>query len=163
MLSLFEEKENLRKDRDKQEKKFKEMSEDRDKLKMRLKKYRARRKMFEPEQKTCKNCNREYLDSANFNWSCRTHQSEFGGEMWWCCGKIGKDAPGCKFSKHESKDDEDDLEDQRAEQDKEKEKDKDNEDKEREDLELQMRSQNVKCYSCKENGHKVIASTSFKL
>ena len=26
--------------------------------------------------------------------------------MWWCCGKRGKDQPGCKFSKHESKDDE---------------------------------------------------------
>jgi hypothetical protein len=31
--------------------------------------------------------------------------------MWWCCGKTSKDAPGCKFSKHESKEDEDeDLE-----------------------------------------------------
>jgi hypothetical protein len=39
------------------------------------------------------------MESENFNWSCRTHQSEFGGEMWWCCGKIGKDAIGCKFSK----------------------------------------------------------------
>ena len=30
-----------------------------------------------------------YLDSENYNWSCRTHTSEFGGEMWWCCGKAG--------------------------------------------------------------------------
>lgn len=30
--------------------------------------------------------------------------------MWWCCGKKQKDAPGCKFSKHEEKreDEEDD-------------------------------------------------------
>jgi len=28
--------------------------------------------------------------------------------MWWCCGKTGKDMPGCKFRKHESKEDEDD-------------------------------------------------------
>lgn len=27
--------------------------------------------------------------------------------MWWCCGKTMKDAPGCKFSKHVSKEDED--------------------------------------------------------
>jgi BTK motif len=27
--------------------------------------------------------------------------------MWWCCGKTSRDAPGCKFSKHESKEDED--------------------------------------------------------
>ena len=30
--------------------------------------------------------------------------------MWWCCGKRGKDQPGCRFSKHESKDDEDEDE-----------------------------------------------------
>lgn len=53
----------------------------------------------------CKNCCNEYNEKENFNWSCRMHQSEWGGEMWWCCGKRGKDAAGCKFSKHESKDD----------------------------------------------------------
>ena len=30
--------------------------------------------------------------------------------MWWCCGKPSKEAPGCKFSKHLSKEDEDDVE-----------------------------------------------------
>ena len=30
--------------------------------------------------------------------------------MWWCCGKIGKEAPGCKHGKHVSKEDEDDQE-----------------------------------------------------
>lgn len=28
--------------------------------------------------------------------------------MWWCCGKTDKDAHGCKFSKHESKEDDED-------------------------------------------------------
>ena len=37
----------IRKERDKLEKKLKELSEDRDKLKQRLKKYSARRKLFE--------------------------------------------------------------------------------------------------------------------
>lgn len=27
--------------------------------------------------------------------------------MWWCCGKRGKEALGCKYSKHVSKEDED--------------------------------------------------------
>jgi len=27
--------------------------------------------------------------------------------MWWCCGKPSKEAPGCKYSKHISKEDED--------------------------------------------------------
>jgi len=31
--------------------------------------------------------------------------------MWWCCGKSSKDALGCKFAKHASKDDEDEDED----------------------------------------------------
>ena len=57
--------------------------------------------------KLCKMCTREYHEKENFNWSCKTHKSEYGGEMWWCCGKKGKDSPGCKFSKHECKDDED--------------------------------------------------------
>jgi hypothetical protein len=52
------------------------------------------------------------METENFNWSCRTHQSEFGGELWWCCGKAGIQAIGCKFSKHESKDDDiDDIDD----------------------------------------------------
>ena len=32
--------------------------------------------------------------------------------MWWCCGKNSKDAPGCKYAKHLSKEDEDDVETQ---------------------------------------------------
>lgn len=27
--------------------------------------------------------------------------------MWWCCGKPSKEASGCKYSKHVSKEDED--------------------------------------------------------
>jgi len=34
--------------------------------------------------------------------------------MWWCCGKSSKDAPGCKFSKHFSKEDEDEDGNERA-------------------------------------------------
>ena len=56
------------------------------------------------DKKICKNCLKEYNESDNFNWSCRTHRSEFGGVIWWCCGKKNKDDPGCKFSQHESKD-----------------------------------------------------------
>lgn len=34
--------------------------------------------------------------------------------MWWCCGKTVKEAKGCKFAKHECKDDEDeDIDDQK--------------------------------------------------
>uniref|UniRef100_A0A0G4IAN3 CCHC-type domain-containing protein n=1 Tax=Chromera velia CCMP2878 TaxID=1169474 RepID=A0A0G4IAN3_9ALVE len=140
LVELFDQKETIRKELSKMDKKMREVNEDRDKLKQRLKKMRQRRRVFEQEQKVCKNCSREYMESENFNWSCRTHQSEFGGEMWWCCGKLGKDAAGCKFAKHESKDDDDELDEQ--------------EKKEKEEHERRLRNQNVRCFSCKETGHK---------
>jgi hypothetical protein len=31
--------------------------------------------------------------------------------MWWCCGKKVFNAPGCKFSKHEEKKDDEEDED----------------------------------------------------
>lgn len=58
----------------------------------------------------CRNCQKLYVDSDNFNWSCRVHLSEFNGEMWWCCGKSGITAPGCKAGKHLPKNDEYDEE-----------------------------------------------------
>jgi hypothetical protein len=36
--------------------------------------------------------------------------------MWWCCGKSSKDAPGCKFSKHEHIKDDEDGEEQKLDQ-----------------------------------------------
>jgi hypothetical protein len=62
--------------------------------------------VFPSDKRTCRHCGAEYTEAENFNWSCRTHQSEFGaGEIWWCCGKLGKDAIGCRFRKHVYKDD----------------------------------------------------------
>ncbi|KAF4701652.1 hypothetical protein FOZ63_013653, partial [Perkinsus olseni] len=143
IIDLFEEMNAIRKERDKIEKRMKDLQEDRDKLKQRLKKYYARRRLFELDQRTCKNCNKEYMESANFNWSCRTHQSEFGGELWWCCGKPGKDATGCKFAKHESKD-EDEYDDLLDDDDDEENGDtKDEGGKKKKNKSLQ----NVKCYS----------------
>lgn len=55
-------------------------------------------------------CTRDFNDKENFNWSCRTHRSEYSGEMWWCCGKTSKEALGCKYSKHKSKEEDDEDE-----------------------------------------------------
>ena len=33
--------------------------------------------------KACKNCQKEFFEFENFTWSCETHTSEYGGEMWW--------------------------------------------------------------------------------
>ena len=58
--------------------------------------------------------------------------------MWWCCGKIGKEQPGCKYSAHESKDDEDD-----DEMNDEQEGDK------------SQSKKYVRCTCCKEVGHTI--------
>lgn len=59
--------------------------------------------------------------------------------MWWCCGKTSKDASGCKYAKHFSKEDEDEeLVHQEGEA---------------EEANLLAKNKNVRCYCCKEKGH----------
>ena len=82
-------------------------------MRERIKKLKLRRGKYDNNLKICKNCGREYNEKENFAWSCRTHRSQWSGELWWCCGKTHKDTPGCKFAAHESKeeDEEDEQED----------------------------------------------------
>ena len=56
--------------------------------------------------KYCKNCGKEYTEQENYNWTCRVHKSEWNEEIYFCCGKTAEASLGCRFSKHESKDDE---------------------------------------------------------
>jgi hypothetical protein len=76
------------------------LDKERQKLRQRCIKLREKRGMFVKNLQVCMNCAKEYSEDANFNWSCRTHHSEYSGEMWWCCGKTKKEALGCKFKKH---------------------------------------------------------------
>ena len=108
------------------------------KLKQRIQKLKNKRFRIEDNQKICKKCGKEYLEKENYNWSCRTHTSEHTGEMYWCCGKTSKDAEGCKISKHECKEDD---EDEGGEQEN------------KEDQSKQLR--NVRCFCCKEIGHTI--------
>lgn len=66
-------------------------NEEKEKLKLRISKIMARKGNIDTLTKTCKKCTKEYKEKENFNWSCRTHQSDWGGEMWWCCGKREKE------------------------------------------------------------------------
>ncbi|CAI2385299.1 unnamed protein product [Moneuplotes crassus] len=86
---------------------MKGVTSERDKLKEKIQKLKNKRQRVDINQKMCKKCNKDFLESENYNWSCRTHTSEFT-VMYWCCGKSNKDAPGCTVGKHESRDDEDD-------------------------------------------------------
>ena len=94
---------------------------------------------YEGEMKTCKNCGKEFSERENFNWSCRVHRSDWGGEVWWCCGKRGFEQAGCKFSKHEVKiEGAEILKESGAT---------------REELERLKLLQKVKCRCCNEVGH----------
>jgi hypothetical protein len=99
-----EEKEKLTAESSKVEQKFKDLTDEYEKLRLKAKQNRLKRKMYgEEDEKVCKNCQRVFIESENYNWSCRRHQSEYSGEIYWCCGKAGKDTPGCKISRHETK------------------------------------------------------------
>ena len=78
---------------------------EREKMKQRIIKLKSRKGKVDQGIKMCKLCAQEFHEKENFNWSCRTHRGVYGGEMWWCCGKTKKSAPGCKFQKHVSKED----------------------------------------------------------
>ena len=107
-----EEKEKLTSELSKTEQNFKDLTDEYEKLRQKAKQYKLKRKMYgEEDEKVCKNCQRVFIESENYNWSCRRHQSEYSGEIYWCCGKSGKDTPGCKISRHESKEEDEEAED----------------------------------------------------
>ncbi len=58
---------------DKLDKKFRQTVDEKEKMRQRIVKMKVR-KITNPNQKLCKNCGREYLETENFNWSCRTHR-----------------------------------------------------------------------------------------
>jgi hypothetical protein len=74
----------------------------------------------EQEEHNCKACGKAFYEFDNFAWSCRMHRSEFGGQIWWCCGKEGRDSAGCQLRRHEAKNDEDRLIDQSADKQRKK-------------------------------------------
>ena len=117
---------------------MKSLVSEREKMKERIKKLRSRKGKFDSSSKICKNCGKDYNEKENFNWSCRTHRCEYSGEMWWCCGKEGKEAPGCLYAKHESKDEDEDEENE----------------KEKEAAEAEARMKQ-RCMCCKEIGHTI--------
>jgi hypothetical protein len=56
------------------EKQFNQVTNERDKLRIKISRLKMKKKNVDLNQKICKNCSREYLENENFNWSCRTHR-----------------------------------------------------------------------------------------
>ena len=77
-------------------------------LKIKMKQLQSKKNVTEnsADEKLCQRCKKVYRESDNFNWSCKIHFSTYSGEIWWCCGKKGESAPGCRSSKHECKEEE---------------------------------------------------------
>ena len=94
---------------------------------------KLRKGRWEAGGKVCRKCGQDYNEANNFNWSCRTHPSEYSGEIYWCCGKRGKLTPGCKFQKHEQPDD-----------------------GEEDEIQL-VPEEKLRCMCCKTFGHKIEA------
>jgi hypothetical protein len=90
-----------------------------------------KRKRFDPTCQVCRKCNKAYEEKDNFNWSCRMHRSEWGGTMWWCCGKTQLHALGCNARKHSPM-----------------------KDGESEEEELDNAENKKRCYVCREKGHE---------
>ena len=72
------------------------------------------KKSVDINQQFCCLCKQEFIEKQNFNWSCCTHRSEWGGTMWWCCGKTNQNAKGCKYQKHVCKQTQDEREDHKG-------------------------------------------------
>lgn len=98
---LIEEKEIYRKQLLESEKRYSEAAEE---LK-RLKFLKKKSKKAQNDELFCGKCLKTYFESENFNWSCRTHQSQISNDHYWCCNKTGKDTSGCIISKHITKED----------------------------------------------------------
>ena len=132
LSSLTEEKESAAHSLEKTERKMKEILDENQRLRQKMKNNWMRRKANEATDQICRVCQKMYNEAENFNWSCRTHFGDFGGEMWWCCGKPGREAPGCKVTKHVSKEDDDPDSDDSSD----------------------AMNFTIQCSSCKEIGHK---------
>ena len=137
LSGTIEQREEYRSKLSKLEKTYKDLTESYDKMRQKLKQWKQRGKQFgDGEEKTCMKCRKTFTESENYNWSCKVHTGAYSGEMFWCCGKKGKEAVGCQSSKHVAKEeDEDEGLDGGKEDDKQK-------------------YANSKCSSCKEIGHK---------
>ena len=60
----------------------------------------------------CFKCHHSYKPEDNTNWACQIHPSEWGGQLWWCCGKNSIKAPGCKRARHMTREEQDKMETQ---------------------------------------------------
>jgi hypothetical protein len=89
----------------------KSLIEEHEHLKTKLKQLKNRKNNDDKETdvKVCNKCKSLYKEVENFNWSCKVHVSQYVSEYWWCCGKKGENAPGCKASRHESREEDLDL------------------------------------------------------
>jgi len=59
------------------EKQYKQLIDEREKMKQQIHKLKSRKGKIDKGYKTCKNCGKEYLEKDNVNWSCRIHRLDY--------------------------------------------------------------------------------------
>ena len=96
---LTEEKERFASKLENSENNYKVLTDEYEKLRNKAKQVRINITETRDE-KMCKNCKRFFKDNENFNWSCKVHSSQYSGDIWWCCGKKGELAQGCRVCMH---------------------------------------------------------------
>ena len=80
LSKTIEERESLKDKNLDLEKKFSDLSEELKKLRTKLKQKPA---FLDLEvEKFCSKCQKTYFEHENFNWSCRTHQNQYSGNMY---------------------------------------------------------------------------------
>jgi hypothetical protein len=101
---VLEDREMLRVKTSDLEKKFGDASEELHKLRVKLKQRKNNGSNLN-EERFCSRCQKTFTEVDNFNWSCKTHHGTIFENVYWCCGKVGKDSLGCVIGKHVSKED----------------------------------------------------------
>lgn len=111
LMATAIERDKSRKDLENLSKQYESLTQEHSRLRTKVKHIRLKRSQSHMEEKLCRSCHKAFYENDNFNWSCSTHSSEFSGELWWCCGRSSKDAPGCRKAKHICRDDDEQDED----------------------------------------------------
>ncbi|CAG9327405.1 unnamed protein product [Blepharisma stoltei] len=100
LIQAISDRRNFKESLEKLENQYKELTETYERARLDERKLG---KKFEVDERICKNCQKPYYESQNFNWSCKRHQSTWSGEVYWCCGKRDINAIGCQSSHHVSR------------------------------------------------------------
>ena len=91
----------------KNEKKQQQFNTELNEIKKKVNQLKGKNRIDEAnELKSCTYCDTWFIEKENMNWSCRRHTNKWNGSIYFCCGQTKEKALGCQYSKHISKEEE---------------------------------------------------------